>query len=161
MYFQICNLLDLDDLLPHPTTVSRRCQDRADELRLQLASELQEALSRGKVGFTTDIWVDNHRKIPYSAITAHWVCPLTYNLISRLVCCDPLDCTQKKTGVNVRAAILKSFARFSIDESLIKNAVFSTDRGSNIILALTDDERMDCANHVLNTILRHTLDSAN
>ena len=77
---------------------------------------------------------------------------------SRVVCTDDFDPTQKKTGVNVKAALLSSLSKFGIDSSHLRRAIFTTDKGSNIVVALKSEERLDCVNHVLNRVVQQALE---
>ena len=57
--------------------------------------------------------------------------------------------------------MVKSLCKFGIGELELRRSVFTTDRGSNMIVALRDQDRIDCAAHVLNTVLRNTFDNKN
>lgn len=162
--FQLLNLqhsspalLDAKDLLPHPTTVSRTLATTADDNRKSLASELQDAFKYTSVAFTTDMWTDDYRQRSYSSITAHWI-NTNWELKSQVLCTDEFGADQRKTGVNVKASLLSSLAKFGIDSNCTTHPkIFTTDRGSNIIVALRDEERLDCFNHVLNRVLQHSV----
>lgn len=57
----------------------------------------------------------------------------------------------------MKASLLSSLAKFSIDSNATTHPkVFTTDRGSNIVVALRE-ERLDCFNHVLNRVLQHAM----
>lgn len=51
--------------------------------------------------------------------------------------------------------------RFNIPEEHLAKSVYTTDRGSNIILALADETKLDCAAHVINIVLRNGFDTKN
>ena len=150
-------LLDASDYLPHPTTVSRHVATAADSARQILAAELKEGLQSGSVAFTTDMWTDSYKNTAYSTVTAH-IITSNFTMKSRVMCTDSFDSTQRKTGVNIKAHLLQSFAKFGIDQSLLQNAVYTTDKGSNILVALRDQERLDCFLHILNRVLQQSLE---
>ena len=151
-------LLRATDLLPNPTTVSRNISSRADTVKTDLAITLQSAYKdNGSISFTSDMWTDAHRKRSYITITAHFITP-AWTLCSRVLCTEEFDPAAKKTGVNVRLSMLAVFASCGITTSQISRSVFTTDRGSNMIVALQQEERIDCIAHILNTVLRHTFD---
>ena len=58
----------------------------------------------------------------------------------------------------MKNALHDVFTSFGITKQQLDQAVFTTDRGSNMIVALKEEERLDCIAHVLNTVLRHTFD---
>ena len=103
------------------------------------------------------MWTDQYKQRTYLTITAHWIAP-DFTLKSRVVCTDEFDSAQKKTGINVKACLLASLSTFGISTDDLEFCVFTTDRGSNMILALQNEDRIDCIAHVLNTVLRHTFD---
>lgn len=150
--------LNAKDLLPHPTTVSRNVEKRAAAVLTELADLLQDAfLNGGQVSFTGDIWTDSHRQRSFLTLTTHWIAD-NWDLVSRVVCTEQFDPTLKKTGINIKAAVLSVFHSVGITHAQIDRSVFTTDRGSNMIVALEENTRIDCIAHVLNTVLRHTFD---
>ena len=144
------SLLDVRDLIPHRTTVSRH-------VHTQAATEhdiLKEILmSESKVSFTTDMWTEQHSQKSYLAITAHWITD-DWQLVSRVICTKEHDSALKKTAANIHAALQEVFEEYGIGDRLA-SSVITTDRGSNMVKAL-DDNCLDCVAHILNTVLRHT-----
>ena len=92
--------------------------------------------------------------------TVHWI-DQSFRMISCVVCTDEFDPAIRKSGVNIKAAVVNSLCKFAIGELELRRLVFITDRGSNMIVALRDEDHIDCAAHVLDTVLRNTLDSKN
>ena len=74
-------------------------------------------------------------------------------LHNRVICTEEFDPTLKKTGLNIKSAISAALNALGLamDEDLCT-------RGSNVIVALKDTERIDCIAHFLNTILRNSFD---
>ncbi|ROJ65838.1 hypothetical protein DPX16_0268 [Anabarilius grahami] len=71
----------------------------------------------------------------------------------------PLE--EAKTGENIGWEILKLLVtKFGLDASSLSKIVWVTDKGANIKLALRPNQRLDCIDHVINTLLRHELNIA-
>ncbi len=150
-------LLSAKSLVPHPTTVSRSVHSRAESLRSSLSASLQDAFRISRVSFTSDMWTDEYKQRPFITITAHWIDSM-WTLQSRIISTEEFDATQKKTGANIRSSISAILSSYDITPEQISRSVFTTDCGSNMILALREDDRLDCIAHILNTILRNTFD---
>jgi hypothetical protein len=152
------NLLKAEDLLPHPTTVSRNTEKRASEVREELKTCLQEAYADGnQVNYTTDMWTDSYKQRSYLTLTAHWTTN-DHILYSRVISTQEFSATEKKTGVNIRAALEEILKSMNVTDEQIGRSYFTTDRGANMIAALKDEKRVDCAAHIINTVLRNTFD---
>ena len=107
---------------------------------------------------TTDMWTDDFRKISYLAITCHYVSE-DFVLIGKNLATVMFPVEAKKTGDNIRREILKLLVtKFGFDPLSLKNTVWVSDQGANIIKALQPYTRLDCQDHVLNTVLKHGLD---
>ncbi len=150
-------LLKIEDILPHPTTVSRHIRDSADNIRQQISSSLQEAIASTSVSFTSDMWTDSHQKRSFLMITAHWISE-NFELQNKVIATEEFDAAEKKTGANIRSAVNAIFSAYGITTDQLKKCTFTTDRGSNMIVAFKDEDRLDCVAHILNTVLRHVFD---
>ena len=102
------------------------------------------------------MWTDEYKQRAYSAVTAHWIDDWRIN--SRVIATQEFPAGQQKTGVNVRQHLQDIFTEFNISSQQLHKAAFTTDKGSNIIAALQDEDRIDCANHVLNRVLQQSLE---
>ena len=71
---------------------------------------------------------------------------------------DEFDSTLPKTGINVKEHLVEIFHGFGLEEEHLEKSIFTTDKGTNIIAALEDVERIDCINHILNRVLTQTLE---
>ena len=68
----------------------------------------------------------------------------------------PLE--EAKSGENIRREIVnKLMTRFGLEASSLNKIVWVTDQGANMVLALRPYHRLDCIDHVLNTVLLHGL----
>ncbi|CAM4569208.1 unnamed protein product [Leuciscus chuanchicus] len=64
-----------------------------------------------------------------------------------------------KTAENTRKELQKQLVSvLKFDPSVRSKVVWVTDQGSNIVAALQPHRRLDCQDHIYNTVLRHALD---
>ena len=82
------------------TTVSRHLAMEAAEHRAELGKELQVLLDAGNCSFTTDMWTNPHKNIPYVTVTAHYL-NANWEVISKIIFTREFDIEQKKTGMNL------------------------------------------------------------
>lgn len=73
-------------------------------------------------------------------VTAQWI-DSSWNLHNQVVCTQELEASQRKTGANIKAALTEVFISLALPEDKLKEAVYSTDCSSYMIVALTDDNR--------------------
>lgn len=146
--------VDASSLLPHPTTLSRKTSELAEELR-DVVRDIVVPIARSiGISATLDLWTDDHKKVSYLGVTIHYV--RDYKLVGRVLCTSEFDPECRKTGENVRAALQQALRRYGLHDCM-SNIVFVTDRGSNMIAALKTSCRLNCSAHSLNTILEHTM----
>jgi hypothetical protein len=65
--------LQVDNLFPHPTTISRNIIKNADSLKKKIAESLKDIFELVGGAFTTDMWTDDYRKISYISLTVHYM----------------------------------------------------------------------------------------
>lgn len=65
--------LDAANILPHRTTVARKVEELAANVRCQLMPEILSAMNESRCAITTDMWTDDYRKISYTTATAHYI----------------------------------------------------------------------------------------
>lgn len=147
-------------VLPSPNTVATHCRNLAEEKREEFAKQVKEILNKGgKVGMSTDMWTDDFRKIHYLSITCHYVSE-DFELIGKNLTTAMFPVDERKTGDNIRRELVKLLVtKFGFDPLSLKDIVWVTDQGANIVNALSSYRRLDCMDHVLNTVLRHGLDN--
>ncbi|KAL0174601.1 hypothetical protein M9458_030569 [Cirrhinus mrigala] len=146
------------DVLPDPTTVSKRCRELATEKRKKLVEQLNDVLTEvNSIGMTTDIWTEDYHKLSYMTITCHFV-TRTFKMISTVLTTAAFPLEEGKTGENIRREIIRLLTEYGLDMSLLNKVVWVTDQGSNIISALRPYRRLDCQDHLYNTVMRHALD---
>lgn len=64
--------VDIDKLLPHPTTVSRNIQNLHNKYFEVVKTEIMSVKNIG-YGLTSDIWTDNYLRTTYLSLTIHYV----------------------------------------------------------------------------------------
>ncbi len=69
-------------ILPHHSTISKACQEKADERRKVLTQTLKDVLKNREVGMSTDMWTDDYKKLSYIAITCHYITE-EYELVAK------------------------------------------------------------------------------
>ena len=104
---------------------SRAVHDHTITVKGQLQASLNGAIPRSRVSFTSDIWTDDYIKISYLTITAHWI-STEWELQSRVLCTNEFDATEKKTGDNMRSAIVNALETLEINEATTGSVVFTT-----------------------------------
>ncbi len=66
----------------------------------------------------------------------------------------------KKTGENIKRDIVKFLVtKFGFDALYLNKIVWVTDQGANTVNTLRAHNRIDCMDHVINTVLHHGLDN--
>uniref|UniRef100_A0AAZ1XG43 HAT C-terminal dimerisation domain-containing protein n=1 Tax=Oreochromis aureus TaxID=47969 RepID=A0AAZ1XG43_OREAU len=104
---------DVCEILPHPTTVSRNVEMRAQSLRKHVVEEITATISKFGCAVTADIWTETYRKTSFClqpSITL--MSNLSY--IQECFCC-PFDPSTSKTGENIRRHLLQNLRVFGID----------------------------------------------
>lgn len=64
---------DLNDILPHPTTVSRHIISTATKIRKIFFKEVYSLIDGKYCASTCDMWTDNYKKNNYMTITIHFI----------------------------------------------------------------------------------------
>lgn len=139
--------LTAHEILPHPTTVSRAIPEVANDHRMKLREKLMKTIETG-IGVTLDVWTDSYNQRSYININAHFFAENT--LQERTLCVKLLD-KFEKTGANILNEISNVLKTFGVED--LKNIIFVSDRATNLKLALVDNDRLDCAAHMLNSIV--------
>ena len=104
------------------------------------------------------MWTDNHKHRTYTTVTGHWI--ENWKLHNRVLTTEEFDSSLAKTGINIKQQLEDIFQSLGLETDHLQNAIFTTDKGSNIVLALKE-ERLVCINHVLNRVLQPSLEDKN
>ncbi len=104
------------------------------------------------------MWTDDYRKNSFLTITCHYITP-DFLLRSRVLTTAMFPPEETKTGDNIRRELQHQLVSvLGFDACVMNKVVWVTDQGSNMIAALTQYHRLDCQDHVYNTVLRRALD---
>lgn len=139
--------LTAHEILPHPTTVARAIPEIAKKHREELKDQLMKTKETG-FGLTLDIWTNSYSQVSYININAHFFAE--NELQEQTLCVKSLD-EIEKTGANIFKSVSNVLKGFGVDD--LSDIIFVTDRGANLKLALVENERLDCAAHILNNIV--------
>jgi hypothetical protein len=92
--------LNVKDLLPHPTTISRNTQKEAEKMRKSLMSSIQSLIELRQCSASTDVWTDDYKHISYITLTLQFIDD-KWKLWSKvLFTCEFPD--DRKTANNIR-----------------------------------------------------------
>ncbi|KAH8404556.1 hypothetical protein KR215_003351, partial [Drosophila sulfurigaster] len=73
--------VDLEDVIPDPTTISRNVQKAAEEKKKELRGEISEIVRSGGASATIDMWTDNYVHRNFLGVTLHYTGDHTINNI--------------------------------------------------------------------------------
>ena len=153
--------VDLQDLLPHATTISQNVKTYADKAREGLAAELKCILEEHiGVTFTTDMTTKDFTKISYSALTCHYI-DSKWKLYNVVMGCKESP-FKSHTAENIKTKTLNILHQYNVSESNLRESksVFVTDNGSGNTGAKgieTMVPRIPCGDHRLNMIITDSL----
>lgn len=140
--------VDVEDLLPDPTTISRKIQKCASEKKTELQEEISSIVSNGGASATIDMWADNYVKRNFLGVTFHYQKDMHfYDIVLGMKSMD----FNRSTGDNIRKKLESLFLEFNV--SNIDNIKFVTDRGSNMVKALETKIRLNCSSHLVSNVL--------
>ena len=97
---------DVKDVLPHPTTVSRHVEGRAQALQASLAAEIKPIIETYGCAITTDIWTEDYHKTSFISGTIHYT-DNDFKLVSRVLFAAPFESSVSKTGDNIRSLLFQ------------------------------------------------------
>ncbi|CAF0758999.1 unnamed protein product [Adineta steineri] len=142
------------DIIPDPTTISRRVRSLAEERRVELIESLLSDLKMVKLfGITTDFWKNKFSSDSYLTITIHYNKDGNMmNLVLKTVLVS-----ESKTGENTKKMIWNILKSFGIDPDVFQ-IVYVTDNGSNLISALGEEAHLRCICHCINLVVKQSLD---
>jgi len=144
------------DMLPHPSTVSRKIADVAADVKQKtVMPEILNCLNKWGGGITTDMWTESYRQVSYITVTVHYITD-EWKLVDRVIATREFDPDLRHTAVNIQQVITAILTEFGIDSS---KAVFVTDRGANVLAAMKDWKHVSCSAHMLNTVLTTLFDN--
>ena len=145
--------LTVEEVLPSRNTIAKKVKSTALDQKTNLLASLKLAISNNSgFGVTSDLWTDDFKKLTYLSCTAHWL-ENRKRKNSGIFC--KLFQAERKTAENIRHKLVINMTEVGLEESMLKNITFVTDRGANIKKALECFFWLPCCCHVLNVILYH------
>jgi len=141
--------LDVNDLLPHRTTVSDHINIEAKKAREKLMPELHAAIVERRSGGTLDTWTTNYTQKHILGFTLSLVTPefqsRSYNLLM-------VRFEGAETAENIWESVVKNFAeKYSVTAEDVKKIVMTTDGAQAVLNAMENfDESSYCMDHGLN-----------
>lgn len=151
-------VVDVSNVLPHPTTISRNVSDVKIKKHAELFPIIEKAMQNGECAATSDGWCDDHKKNNYLTMTVHFFD--NDFVLQNKVLFTSLFNVKSKTGVAIRNEILAKFKALGFDEKDFFIMPMVTDKGGNMVCAFKGKNfnRKNCVAHVLNRILANTFE---
>lgn len=146
--------VDVEHLIPSEKTLSRKCKEIANEKRQEIKPYIQQLMSKSSASVTIDLWTDNFIKRNFLCATLHF--QLNFELVDLTLGMKSMDFLSSSAN-NIREKLNSLFAEFGVTD--ISNAIFVTDRGSNVISALKDLRRINCSAHLFSNVLHDAFES--
>ena len=138
--------LQVDDLFPHPTTISRNIIKDADSLKIKIANTLKEIFELVGGAFTTDLWTDDYRKISYISLTVHYI-DESWQIKEQILAASKFP-DVRHTADQIKKVILNLLKTYNlVPESSMKRYTFVTDSASNFISAFRGLNHIPCFAH--------------
>lgn len=149
--------IDIGDILPHPTTVSRHIEKQIKEiifLKIYFLSLKKNIVHRlvicqicGPITF-----------VSYMSITLHYIDD-NWKLNNRLLHTGKFKMNESKTGENIKRFLYNFFfqivyAANKPRNDLMSSITFVTNQGTNMLSTLRNINRLICRAYLLNTALR-------
>lgn len=137
--------LQVDDLFPHPTTISRNLIKDADSMKSNLKSKLKSIFELNGGAFTSDMWTDDYRKISYISLTVHYI--EDWQLKEQVLAASKFP-ELRHTAENIKKTILSILKSYDlVPDVTMKKYTFVTDSASNYILAFNGLSHIPCFAH--------------
>ncbi|KAK3926013.1 Transposable element Hobo transposase [Frankliniella fusca] len=151
--------VDVRALMPCANTVLARIDSKADSATAELVPRVRAAIRDKRCQESTDMWTDDQCKQHFIAVTvtstneeAVGVASETHDLVTA-----KFPANVKATSEKIRGAMVETLKGIGIPPDEFEQIEWVTDRGANVIKALEDLPRKDCAAHVVNTVVRSSL----
>ena len=106
--------IPIEELLPHPTTVSRNILKEAELVKSALAGSLLEFFQISGGAFTTDCWTSPSTK-SFLSLTAHFI-NKEWELQNIII--DFIQMQDSYTGVNIKNVFLIGIKKMSLENKV-------------------------------------------
>lgn len=142
----IYGCLKVDDLLPHPTTVSRNIIKEAESVKSNITDKLKDIFELNGGAFTSDMWTDDYRKISYISLTVHYI-DENWELKEQILAASKFP-DVRHTAEQIKKTILSILKTYNlIPDITMKKYTFVTDSASNYISAFKGLNHIPCFSH--------------
>lgn len=153
-------LADLRKALPTRNTVVAKVSEMAEKGKSLLTRKLRNAINvSGKIAATTDLWTEPHNSTAILALTVHFftIEGATIKLETYTADLRKID-AHSITGAIIKDAIFEMFADFGVTGDEVREYVcMVTDRGSNMLAAISELDSERCLAHLCNNVVGHML----
>lgn len=137
--------IQVNDLFPHPTTISRNVIKSAEKIKLDLGFKLKNIFYNFGGAFTTDMWTDDYKKLSYISLTVHYI--ENWNLNEQVLAISKFP-NISHTADNIRKVIFEILKNYNlVPNRTMKNFVFVTDSGANFVAAFKNYKHIPCIAH--------------
>src|SRR5437763_14920190 len=137
--------ISIDDLLPHPTTISRNVMKAAEAIKSSLAVRLTNVFQKTGGAFTSDLWTDDYNKISYISLTVHYI--EDWDLKEQVLAAVKFP-ENNHTAENIRRIVFNILRGYNLFPNInMKRYVFVTDSGSNFVAAFHPYNHLACLAH--------------
>lgn len=148
--------MDVTQLVPCRTTISRGVDEAAEELKSKLFPEIKEAMIRKQCAAAIDLWTEDVHKVHFVACTVGYFVTIEKKLVLKNMLLFFVTFYERSTGKNLGTFIIAKFEERGFPKALLQNVKFCLDGGADINLALNEFERFYCFGHFLNVCLNNT-----
>ena len=105
----------IDDVIPHPTTVSRKVSEVAENLKETVVKpDIQSCLNKWGGAVTTDMWTESYTQTSYITVTVHNI-TCEWVLVERILTTHEFSPDLRHTGENINKVLCDIFAEFDVD----------------------------------------------
>lgn len=120
--------------------ITRNISLKAEDVREQMKTNIKNEFRRYGGAVAMDCWMDAGTKTTYFGLTIHYISNINNELIlnDRVLVIRELAAEKEKTGEYLRTKIIEYLKEFELFDCVEKNLVFISDRGKNIVRALSE-----------------------
>ena len=137
--------LPVDNLFPHPTTLSRNVIKKA-EVKNDLSTRLKYVFELVGGAFTTDMWTDDYRKVSYISLTVHYI-DENWQICEQTLAASKFP-DVSHTSEQIKKVVLGILNSYNlIPDITMKKFTFVTDSGSNFVAAFRALNHIPCFAH--------------
>lgn len=123
-----------------------------------MKKKISSTVSRWGGAISIDGWLDKTKKISFFGMTAHFIEEMSDRFVmnDRILCTREMD-AEKKDGPYIKSQIKEHLKSFDLYQ-FRKKFVFVSDRGTNMVSALTRFQNIHCYAHMINNAVQKMLE---